>query len=148
MRSPLVGLSGYNNFNLNGFSKERIGDFIRQYINPRNRHPIFEPIQFEGIVHLDDQVFPVVSQRRLTTFPSAIPGEQVRRVGEQSQQLMNKHGYKQVFDLFGGFGRGYRNNLGTISDVSFRNLGYTPEGELRMIDMLAEKKGGKLNLKQ
>ena len=61
---------------------------------------------------------------------------------------MNKHGYKQVFDLFGGFGRGYRNNLGTISDVSFRNLGYTPEGELRMIDMLAEKKGGKLNLKQ
>ena len=60
---------------------------------------------------------------------------------------MNKHDYKQVSDLFGGFRRGYRNNLGTISDVSFKNLGYTPEGKLRMIDMLAEKKGGKLNLK-
>ena len=61
---------------------------------------------------------------------------------------MNKHGYKQVSGLLGGFGRGYRNNLGTIGDVSFRNLGYTPEGELRMFDMLAKKNGGKLNLRQ
>ena len=144
MRSPLVGLSGYNNFNQIGFSRERIGDFIRQYINTRNRHPVFEPIKFEGVVHMEDQIYPVISQRKLIALPSAIPSEQVKVIGKEFQQLMDRYNYKPVSGLLGGLGRGYRNNIGTISDIGFKNLGYTPEGDLRLLDVLAEKNGGKI----
>ena len=57
---------------------------------------------------------------------------------------MDRYNYKPVSGLLGGLGRGYRNNIGTISDIGFKNLGYTPEGDLRLLDVLAEKNGGKI----
>lgn len=38
----------------------------------------------------------------------------------------------------------FRNNIGTISDLGPKNLGYTSDGELKAFDLLAYKKGGNL----
>lgn len=145
MRSPLVGLSKYENFNENGFNINNIGDFIRQYVNPRNRHPVFEPINFEGIVSLNDELFPVISQKRVNPIPHALSREQVNNIANQFQQLMKEYNYKPTFNISKIINRGYKNDLGTIGDISFRNMGYNDKGELRIIDMLTDKKllGGK-----
>lgn len=122
------------------FTVDDIGWFVKNFINKRNQHPIFEPMKFEGVISNHGRLSPVVSQRKLRPVMS---GEEAMSVENQLQEALQRYGYTEAAGSRAGY-RGFRNNIGTISDLDFVNLGYTPDGQLRAFDILAYKKGGKL----
>lgn len=133
LRKPLIGHSLDFNFNEVPFTPSRIGTFHRQYINPRNNHPIFEPINFEGIyTSSEGQSLPVISQRKINTLNA----EDYPNLGSELTNMLDKYGYKLntkgVYDS-------YENKYGSISDLHERNLGRDLNGNLRVFDATAGK---------
>lgn len=135
--SPFVNLG--ENLDLNNFYK--------QYIYSRNKHKgVFEPLKLEGKVKFLNKEYPVASQRKLIPIGNNhfITNEESIKVNNMLEKLMKDNGYKidneDSYSLF----KDYISKKGRIGDIKYNNMGYTPEGYLRLFDILTDKQGGKL----
>lgn len=128
------------------FNKNKISEFHKRFILPRNKHAIFEPYKFEGIIHdTNGAQLPVVSQRKLTPalkFEDTASEAIERRLNNQIESSLLEQNYQKEITPFGT--DGYRNENGMIFDIHPWNVGYTPEGKLRAFDLMVRKQGGKL----
>lgn len=122
------------------FTHDMTDLFIERFINTRNKHSIFEPLTFEGtIVDTNGNLFPVVSQKKVTPLASTVDRELVTdtfdsyRFADQIRDFMLKNGYTER--TYYGLSN-WTNQYGSIGDISASNIGLNEDNKLRVIDGL------------
>ena len=108
-------------------------NYLNNIINQRNQIPLQLPQYLYGRIKIGDYYYPVMQQKKIipleTDLQTYIP---------TLQKLLKPHGFYLKDGKF-------TNDIYTIGDLSKGNIGVTPNGQLRFIDVQKWKQGGTIN---
>lgn len=108
---------------------EGLQDLVNDYLR-RNSIPLQEHVSFTGYVKQDGYVYPVFNQGRLLPLGSMSNAEFNAKYLPLLQKSLKPYGYTGD-----GISSEFTNGVYTLVDIKPENMGLTPTGELRFLDV-------------